>query len=601
MSAPFPTAQPPAPAPPPDGRRRASPRRPAAGASWQKSHPLEGDGLLCMLYQYLFKKNKSFLSCPNVKIPDTVVYEHNFPRAWYTYDFKNQEIQKRQGKYLDTQHIFNVFSKVDRQGGCDICAQYLFTQEQEQGQRTTSVEFLRPFELEHFLNQRKSRPDGILQKFPPPRSGAVSNTQIQVVWSPRVTLIQRRVNKHRLNDKSVAPYDRAVTYDGPAHYSTEGLCSSRTKDEILDICASIVEHFASTEHKLISRLVCYFKVSPVPAHSAGSADARDAIWLLWASSLRVGGAKVAAPTRPRLPLDLCPHFAAVEQHAGMDTAQRPSSAPHVDSAKLIKALPSLDEKQFALSGDRFFRKMCSPRRTSSRRRRRGRTAEQQPSALAQDKAFRRAFSKVVVKSPVGMEPHNKSRLHSGYEASEAEAGEGQSPWWAASREIWQKRQTFLDRQRTAQQFADDTVYLMYSHGLRREQREEGPFSCRVPRMVGEFIGAEHVPMLMGGVFGLVQRDEEDAQGEGGDRWELGETSERPHAQQSAEAARFLEELLERRFVQLRLAAQGMAPHQRVNPVTGKQDEVPTDMGRQPRPPQALPSQARIARPRREEH
>ena len=61
-----------------------------AHKNWLNSHQLEGDGLLHLLYHHLWKKNKQFQSCPGARIPDTVVYEHNFPRAWYRYEAKNQ-------------------------------------------------------------------------------------------------------------------------------------------------------------------------------------------------------------------------------------------------------------------------------------------------------------------------------------------------------------------------------------------------------------------------------------------------------------------------------------------------------------------------------
>eukprot|EP00757_Euglenozoa_sp_SAG-D1_P004083 gene4083-14546_t len=43
---------------------------------WVKNHALEGDGLLFQFYQYLGKRTKSFDPCREVRIPDTVVYEH---------------------------------------------------------------------------------------------------------------------------------------------------------------------------------------------------------------------------------------------------------------------------------------------------------------------------------------------------------------------------------------------------------------------------------------------------------------------------------------------------------------------------------------------
>ena len=71
---------------------------------WVKQHPLEGDGLCAQLYQYLYKNVKGREhSMSTVLLPETVVFDHNFPRAWYAYDMKNKEIIKRPGSMLDAQ------------------------------------------------------------------------------------------------------------------------------------------------------------------------------------------------------------------------------------------------------------------------------------------------------------------------------------------------------------------------------------------------------------------------------------------------------------------------------------------------------------------
>eukprot|EP01062_Namystynia_karyoxenos_P026947 TRINITY_DN20796_c0_g1_i1.p1 TRINITY_DN20796_c0_g1~~TRINITY_DN20796_c0_g1_i1.p1 ORF type:complete len:646 (+),score=136.20 TRINITY_DN20796_c0_g1_i1:83-2020(+) len=618
----VPAPPPPGPAtpspPPPDasplatGRGKRGAARKAAGpgagvyaATWQKNHPLEGDGLLCAFYHYLFKKNKTYSSCPGVKLPDTIVYEHNFPRAWYTYDFKNQEIQRRQGKYLDTQHILNVFSKVDRERGCDICAQYLFTQENELGQQTTNVEFLCPADLEHFLLHRRSRPDGILQRFPPPRSGADSNSQIQVVWSPRVTLIQRRVNRHRINDRSVTPYERAVTYDGPAHRSCEGLCSARTKDEILEICSAIVDHFASTEHKAIIRLVCYFKISPIPV-GPGS-DGRDGIWLLWASSLRVGAVKARlAPNRPRLPLNLCPRFATGDAAAETRPPELAPSRPPDASALIRDGLAEVDERQFALSGDLLFRRMCREpwpgddgcvsEPTPPRRRHlsAGGAPTKRPS-LRKVPSMRRHGSTLRPRTADGT--RRGSRRQSNQPGRRRDSNDDGSKWWNAAPHIRKQWEELQQSHRAAELYANDVVYLLYSHMQRREaSRRHEVYSTRIP------------PQLMEGIFGLTRRDDEPPQPGpddppfrlhenpvANDRWEQMYDSKRPHAQRSAEAREFLARVLEQRAGELRRAARGglslapdrtgTSPSARPEPQTdGELDPQPIPIPTLPQPP-----------------
>ena len=109
-----------------------------------------------------------------------------------------------------------------------------------------------------FLNLRKDHPDGILQRFLEAKSR--HNCQIQAIWSPRVTMVRRRSNKATLDDKLLTPYERCVTFDGPSHYSEDKLCALPSQEHIKQLCLSFVEHFHSTDHKTITRMVLFFKV-----------------------------------------------------------------------------------------------------------------------------------------------------------------------------------------------------------------------------------------------------------------------------------------------------------------------------------------------------
>lgn len=133
---------------------------------WNK-HQLEGDGNIRKLFHYLWKKNKHLESCPGVMIPDTIVYEHNFPIAWYY--FADNELRKKSGRELETRAIFNHFIKnVDESHG--IVAQFLSTQEDvETGEVVNKVEFLTVEDLQDFLFKRKQRDFGLLQKFITPK------------------------------------------------------------------------------------------------------------------------------------------------------------------------------------------------------------------------------------------------------------------------------------------------------------------------------------------------------------------------------------------------------------------------------------------------
>jgi hypothetical protein len=94
-----------------------------ANNQWMKGHPLEGDGIV-NLYFYLWQKNNELKSCPLVQIPQTILFEHNFPRGWYYYDPKQQELKQRTGMDLDTKKIIAEFS-VQESKNVEIVASYL--------------------------------------------------------------------------------------------------------------------------------------------------------------------------------------------------------------------------------------------------------------------------------------------------------------------------------------------------------------------------------------------------------------------------------------------------------------------------------------------
>eukprot|EP00756_Hemistasia_phaeocysticola_P025452 Hpha_TRINITY_DN16007_c3_g1::TRINITY_DN16007_c3_g1_i1::g.117589::m.117589 len=315
-----------------------------------KQHQMEDDGLLIHLYNQLHKKTwsskKEYQGCPGARCPDTVVYEHNFPQHWYHYDPKQEEIQKRPGSFLDTAQIYEFFKKAppgakDFDLEKDVVAQYLCSEtvpsedNPDKEDIRTSVEFFTVRTLHDFLHNRKTRPDGVLQRFVTPKGRNPHNFQIQAVWSPRVTALYKRTNMHRLRDHTVGVYERAVTADGPPHYTREDLVSGRTRDKIVDICQSFCTHFESTEKKPVARVVLYFKV-----------DEKDHVWILWASSLRVGATKHSSVHNP-VPLSLSTKFATPDK----EVQERRNA---VEGEELERRLLAKDVEQYRLSGDWLF-------------------------------------------------------------------------------------------------------------------------------------------------------------------------------------------------------------------------------------------------------
>ncbi|KPI90359.1 hypothetical protein ABL78_0586 [Leptomonas seymouri] len=296
--------------------------------TWMKNHPLEGDDVVSGLYNILAKRNpKTMKACHGIRIPDTVVFEHNFPRGWYTTDMKANEVVRKQGKELDSNTIEQGFTQ-DLNDSCPIAATYLCTTEMDPDKEdsgvNTLVEVFNKDTLGAFL-ARKTKLDGILQKFVFPKG--YQNSVIKAVWSPRVCMVQRRTNKYRIFDRKRAecdPFSTTVTYDGPTFLSEEGGVSGNVAVEVKALCGNIVQHFYYTEHKCITRMVLYFK-----------SDKRDRLWLLWCGSLRVS----ERDTPSEMPVNLITNFA------------EPNGDSAFDEDKLLRRA---DEAYLRLTSDEMF-------------------------------------------------------------------------------------------------------------------------------------------------------------------------------------------------------------------------------------------------------
>ena len=99
------------------------------------------------------------------------------------------------------------------------------------------------------------------------------------IWSPKVCLLERRVNLKHLQDQRYGLYERAITYEGPEYYSAAApLRGSVLPSQVQRTCENVVSHVAEVSYQKlrIRRMVLNFKV-----------DARDRLWLLWSSSIRL--------------------------------------------------------------------------------------------------------------------------------------------------------------------------------------------------------------------------------------------------------------------------------------------------------------------------
>lgn len=250
---------------------------------------LEGDGVGDRLFELLWKRDLFSDSALALRIPDTVIFRYSAPSVWYFTSVDGTIKRKTQAK-VNSEHIFEEFLKKASPSGILACYVYSVhgnaepepppdSSETDSAAATrTTIEYLNRDDLWNLLfNRQKVRPDGILQKFVEPKGDR--NNMIRVLWSPKVCLLERRVNNKKLSDTKYDVYERAVTFEGSDFLSEVTPVRGPTMVmQVHDIADGIVQHIAAvTGDKMqISRMALNFKV-----------DDRDRLWLLFASSLRL--------------------------------------------------------------------------------------------------------------------------------------------------------------------------------------------------------------------------------------------------------------------------------------------------------------------------
>eukprot|EP00762_Andalucia_godoyi_P002098 ANDGO_02506.mRNA.1 hypothetical protein DQ04_09241000 len=296
-------------------------------------HPLDADGMVGSLFLSLWKKHPETLdSCSGVIVPDTVLYEHGFPRAWLSSDVgmrpttrpmsapssplsrpvtspggrgspslsstgllhcttkrertvETYELKKRQGKEIDPRAVYAAMIK---QPSEDLDAVAMYMEKPHENSPTAVVEYLTRKEIGEMFpdpknssagNNRRQRTgyQGIVQKMVYGASNSVS--LIQATWSPYLCIVDRRINKNGAEDKRFTPYERAVTHEGPQHHSKSVPCAPPVEDKVRLICECIVRHVQAVENVAIARMVLYFRP-----------DAQNRLYLSWCDSMRLNSA-----------------------------------------------------------------------------------------------------------------------------------------------------------------------------------------------------------------------------------------------------------------------------------------------------------------------
>eukprot|EP00906_Rhabdomonas_costata_P016542 RCo023729 len=237
------------------------------------------------------------------RIPDTVIWENNIPKAWYHADAKEGIVKKK----VESKQIFELFTR-DVKGkdedtvtivACCYTRVAPATAAAADSGETFSPD---PFTCEYFdyrgLNDflfmtKKNKGNCVLQQFVVPQNEDF-NDVVQAIWSPGVVMVNRRQTLASLKDPKVSLSRRAVTFEGPPHLSRTVFCTTRLIATVRACSEEVVSHFHDTDSKnVITRMVLHFKV-----------DQRCRLVLLHCPSVRVVPVGKPAQSYPYVALQM---------------------------------------------------------------------------------------------------------------------------------------------------------------------------------------------------------------------------------------------------------------------------------------------------------
>ena len=136
---------------------------------------------------------------------------------------------------------------------------------------------------------------------------------IRSIWSPKICLLERRVNIHKLHDTRFNSYEKGVTFEGADYHSTsEPVKGSILAGEIQHTCHQVVDHIAEVSfHKYrIARMVLNLKV-----------DAQDRVWLLWSTCIRIEECNPSTAPKKAMPINIDTKL-KLPQYVDLSTTER---------------------------------------------------------------------------------------------------------------------------------------------------------------------------------------------------------------------------------------------------------------------------------------
>eukprot|EP01006_Ploeotia_vitrea_P058051 TRINITY_DN68702_c0_g1_i1.p1 TRINITY_DN68702_c0_g1~~TRINITY_DN68702_c0_g1_i1.p1 ORF type:complete len:441 (+),score=41.48 TRINITY_DN68702_c0_g1_i1:66-1388(+) len=254
-----------------------------ASPDWPITDPL------CYLIGFMCKKN---YPRRQVRVPETVIYEHNFARAWYYYE--GDILYKKTGREVtDTSAIYNSLLS-HASPTCPIVAIYVTYADDNKtksvgrfytgrvyqdtmyntateaaasvfdaaaafgmGDDKFHMRHLTAEQLRTFLNERGKGERGILQQFTPPRGRHTD--VIKVVWTPSACMVHRRQNVHEKDDPSLPLHERVMAEKPYVNHVAEVQLAPYAMTKVRSLSQKIAVDIQTMEHKHIAKMVMFMK------------------------------------------------------------------------------------------------------------------------------------------------------------------------------------------------------------------------------------------------------------------------------------------------------------------------------------------------------
>eukprot|EP00163_Fabomonas_tropica_P004094 TRINITY_DN13627_c0_g1_i1.p1 TRINITY_DN13627_c0_g1~~TRINITY_DN13627_c0_g1_i1.p1 ORF type:complete len:788 (+),score=186.29 TRINITY_DN13627_c0_g1_i1:361-2724(+) len=258
-----------------DGGYEESERAPSPPKVLHKDEiPLECQGHVGTLFQYLHARNLNDGHIPSVRIPDTVIIgEGGRITNWY-FTSVDGRIKRKNRVNLLVDNVYKAFTK--KKNARDVVAQYTHNSFNEKMYPTSTIDYFNSEELYNFLH-KKDKGEGVLQKFIPPKGS--SNCVLKATWTPRLFMLEQRVNVNRMNDYKIDNLEKCVTYEGSeAHSTANARVSATTNANLQAQCNIIAKHLYRNKDTCLALklLVLMFKV-----------DKDNRLYLLWCPQMKI--------------------------------------------------------------------------------------------------------------------------------------------------------------------------------------------------------------------------------------------------------------------------------------------------------------------------